>query len=297
MRKLGGDITRYTKRASLPDHKPDILLHFTDIAGLVGILKDKVLWASLATALNDASETKIGPELFDFAQSMAMLRSRFLTQDFLRSHFETDAPLGSIPSDYRTYVTSLCSEDASIHWMHYGRSGTGVALELDTTMLSDIEQFTLCKVLYDGTEQVRRMAPIVQLVDDFLERSLEGIRNTEVEQLLKGSAASMLHSFLRLAAPQMKDGAFTAEDEWRILSVEAFMSGKPYEATRPTKFRVAATRLVPYKEITIPADAIRGIVLGYSCSLRDDEQALRVLMDECLGRRIPVRRSAIAVRP
>ena len=42
--------------ASLP--APKTLFHFTDCEGLIGIFKEKTLRASLATALNDASETK-----------------------------------------------------------------------------------------------------------------------------------------------------------------------------------------------------------------------------------------------
>jgi hypothetical protein len=37
---------------------PPTLFHFTDCDGLVGILTTKTLRASLATSLNDASETK-----------------------------------------------------------------------------------------------------------------------------------------------------------------------------------------------------------------------------------------------
>lgn len=101
-----------------------------------------------------------------------------------------------------------------------------------------------------------------------------------------------------MTAPQMKDTAFSAEDEWRLFSNEAWVKPqKVNEQTRTTKFRSVANRIVPYKEVPIPAGSIKRIRLGYSCSLREDEQALRVLMDECLHSQVPITRSLIAVRP
>ena len=51
------------------------------------------------------------------------------------------------PSDYRTYVASLCAEDVAVHWMHHGRSGTGVALVFDAKKLATLAQFRLCKAI------------------------------------------------------------------------------------------------------------------------------------------------------
>ena len=42
---------------------PSTLFHFSDLDGLTGILSAKVLWASLATELNDASEIRYGLDL------------------------------------------------------------------------------------------------------------------------------------------------------------------------------------------------------------------------------------------
>jgi hypothetical protein len=39
-----------------PTDRPERLHHFTDASGTTGILSSKSLWASLATALNDATE-------------------------------------------------------------------------------------------------------------------------------------------------------------------------------------------------------------------------------------------------
>ncbi len=41
---------------------PDVLFHYTNAAGLIGIVQEEVLWASDAEFLNDAQETRYGRE-------------------------------------------------------------------------------------------------------------------------------------------------------------------------------------------------------------------------------------------
>lgn len=299
IRELGNEIETYTDAMIKRAKRPDVLLHFTDSAGLIGILQGQVLWASLATALNDASETTVALDLFAFAGPMAIARSRHLHYDFLEKVFKGELRLegDDRPTDYRTYVTSLCAEDVAVHWMQYGRGGTGVALEFDANALANRHQFWLCKVIYDTAQQFACLRGLIEIIDRFLDRRLP-TGSTDQADAFKVAAAGLLHSFIKMTAPQMKDVAFGAEDEWRLFSSEAWVKPeKVNEQTRTTKFRSAANRIVPYKEVSVPAASIRGIRLGYSCSIREDEQALRVLMDECLHRQVPITRSLIAVRP
>jgi DUF2971 family protein len=268
--------------------------------GLIGILQSQVLWASLATALNDASETTVALELFAFAGPMAIARSRHLHYDFLEKVFKGELRLegDNRPTDYRTYVTSLCAEDVAVHWMQYGRGGTGVALEFDANALANLHQFRLCKVMYDTDQQFACLRDLIEIIDRFLDRWLPIVGSTDQADALKVAAVGLLHSFIKMTAPQMKDLAFGAEDEWRLFSSEAWVQPeKVNEQTRTTQFRSTANRIVPYKEVSVPAGSIKRIRLGYSCSLREDEQALRVLMDECLHRQVPITRSLIAVGP
>jgi hypothetical protein len=300
IRALGKEVEAYTGDLVNRVARPDILLHFTDSAGLIGILKGRKLWASLATALNDASETTVALDLLAFAGAMAIVRSHHMHYDFLEKVFkgEVTLPGHNQPTDYRTYVTSLCETDAAVHWMQYGRGGTGVALEFDTAALSSLGQFRLCKVIYDTDEQFACLRELVNIVDRFLDRCVPHIASSEQEELIKIAAAGLLHSFIKMTAPQMKDIAFSAEDEWRLFSTEGWVQPENVnERTRTTEFRSAGNRIVPYKEVPVPIDSIKAIRLGYSCSIRADEQALRVLMDECLNRQVPVTRSLIAVRP
>jgi hypothetical protein len=300
IRELGDEIEAYTDAIIKRAPRPDALLHFTDSAGLIGIVQGKALWASLATALNDASETTVALDLISFAGPMAIARSRHLHFDLIEKTFEGTVSLAHNDqlTDYRTYVTSLCAEDVAVHWMQYGRAGTGVAVEFDASALANLHQFRLCKVIYETDQQLACLRDLIEIIDRFLDRWLPSAGSTDQTGALKVAAAGLLHSFVKMIAPQMKDTAFGAEDEWRLFSSEVWVRPeKVNEQTRNTKFRSAANRIVPYKEVSVPAASIKGIRLGYSCSIREDEQALRVLMDDCLQRRVPITRSLIAVRP
>jgi hypothetical protein len=223
IRELGNEIEVYTDEMIKRAKRPEVLLHFTDGVGLIGILRDQVLWASLATALNDASETTVALELFAFAGPMAIARSRHLHYDFLEKVFKGELRLegDNRPTDYRTYVTSLCAEDVAVHWMQYGRAGTGVALEFDANALASLHQFRLCKVMYDTDQQFACLRDLIEIIDRFLDRWLPSVDSTDQADALKVAAAGLLHSFIKMTAPQMKDIAFGAEDEWRLFSAES----------------------------------------------------------------------------
>src|SRR5581483_12485367 len=130
---LGSEIDAYLEKMLERSERPQVLFHFTDCAGLMGILQSQTLWASLATALNDASETTLASELLAFGGPMAITRSRHLPYDFLErvSNGELRLKDDDRSTDYRTYVSSLCAKDVGVHWMQYGHGGTGVAIEFD----------------------------------------------------------------------------------------------------------------------------------------------------------------------
>lgn len=73
--------------------------------------------------------------------------------------------------DFRANVVSFCgADDEAIHWLHYGRSGTGVAIGVDGCALQ-VEQFALCPVIYDQKEQDEYLFALLAHVDKLSERS------------------------------------------------------------------------------------------------------------------------------
>ena len=110
----------------------DTLYHFTDTNGIVGILRDHVIWASLATALNDCSEVRYG---LDLAASVIEERGKSEPSDVLRSALDCLRHPELLRPEFR-YVLRVCvasfcaSAERSAHWMHYvwrGEFGKGIA--------------------------------------------------------------------------------------------------------------------------------------------------------------------------
>jgi hypothetical protein len=76
------------------------LFHFTDCDGLVGILTSKALRASLATSLNDASETIYALSRLRTNLEAGSIPLKHLTADLLLKHSEERY----LRSDFRVYV-------------------------------------------------------------------------------------------------------------------------------------------------------------------------------------------------
>lgn len=98
---------------------PSDLYHVTDCGGLIGIFKSKTLWASLATSLNDWSETQYGLDLAkEVADGVAV---QWLPIAALHDALQRQS--------WRVYVFSFCTQpDTALQWLHYGRAGLGAAI-------------------------------------------------------------------------------------------------------------------------------------------------------------------------
>jgi hypothetical protein len=109
--------------ASSTDARPERLYHFTDCEGLIGIFEKRTVWASLATSLNDPSEVRYGLDL-----ACDLFRKGQITA----THFSLDGMeklVAARADESRAYIVSFCGNlNLAGQWLHYGRSGSGVAV-------------------------------------------------------------------------------------------------------------------------------------------------------------------------
>lgn len=265
--------------------QPLAVYHFTDTAALVGILSQKRLWATLATATNDASETRYAVETFQDLVTSGEILTANMDPDYL---VKVSRRTRRLP-DFKAYVCSFCGGAEAAHWLHYGRLGTGVAIGFDSQSLWQVGRFMLHQVLYEREEQRALMAAAVEIADRFAGKFQEQTRVNFYHLAI---------AFVLLVAPRIKSPAFRGEDEWRLIGIETKGRETPAGDDLPTTcFRTANNRVVPYKEISFSSLPLRHIELGSACPMRDDEQALRVLIDEKHGGPVNVTRSDVLVRP
>lgn len=291
--QVTAQLARHSPRRAAPVR----LYHFTDCEGLIGILRTKSIRASLATSLNDRSETHHGVTLVRELISSRRLRAKTLPLDRL------DETLSKHQS-WRHYVISFCGRsDTALHWLHYGRSGSGVAIGFDTQALRRAarkQKFKLHPVLYKQERQEEWLTSVIATVDIVLGRKLKRLTQKIDRSLLVDVALDLVANEVWRVVPTMKAPVFEPELEWRLVASTpkggvGVPTGK--DPTGATDFRAATGRVIPYKELHFDVLPAVEIMLGSSAPIRQDPLALEVLMEEALGAPIELSNSPVPVRP
>src|ERR1700684_413334 len=136
---------------------PDVLYHYTDAAGVLGIIERRELWASNAAFLNDSTE------LIYVRGVLQEVLAEFEAGD---EHSRAVARYGHSMLRglsewlYDVYVACFCENgDLLSQWRGYPRTGGGYSLGFDTRLLRHGN--TACRrVVYDADDQrniIRRL--------------------------------------------------------------------------------------------------------------------------------------------
>lgn len=276
---------------------PATVYHFTDASGLLGILEQGQLWASYAGCLNDLSELRYGIETTLSALEQAGSASdvfRMGLRDCLAGRSTLDA---RFVVHWRPYVISFCErEDSAAHWLHYGRDGTGCAVRLRVGAIA--HQSAFVRVLYDAEEQKQMIDAILQSVYSTLRELLER-QDEPMRSALIGGAIHMASTVLSAAAVRLKHPSFSAEREWRLVRYDMVTNGVQLELPNqlPTHWRVTRNRIVPYKRIPLRTPFLEEVVLGRSAPMDANDVALQMLLNAAGYPGLPLRTSAVPVRP
>lgn len=269
------------ERLRKPTDVPERLYHFSDGAGLSGIVHGRALWASLATCLNDASEVAFGlsrvHEVID--AKLAKKDSAFLrhTKAFLKAAI------------VEPYVTCFCgSVDRALHWLHYGRSGSGMALGFEGSRLVPNDHFILIRVIYDVAVFDAKLHSVLAGFEQRIAEHAPGLPHRAWVVDMEEFAAKLAAVLLAAQVASVKNPAFAAEEEWRLVCTEMDGHWMPHREVgdqSPDKlFRMSGQRVVPYRKVEYKdADSfpLREIVLGHSSVVRPDDPGLAVLLRQC----------------
>jgi hypothetical protein len=242
--------------------RPKSLFHYTTAAGLLGILRESVLWATEARFLNDAQEAVYARDLLVSAlhdiENPAALDSTHPAHSFADSFDEVfrrymsyvEEELGS--ETLPVYVTCFCeSGDLLSQWRAYG-SDHGYAIELETdaleATLARIPGYgpskMLMQVRYGEEEAVSVLSAAVQSVSADTNLGHVGVHAHYMALQLSAMLAGV------------KNPGFREEREWRLIA--AFEAGDIDIA----KFRLTPMAIIPYIEIPFPRDAVMSITVG-----------------------------------
>ncbi len=243
---------------------PDILHHLTDTRGFVGIVSSRQLWANLSTASNDASESEYGHRL-----ALETLHERLAVSpndwdSAILKDLINPVWAGSKIEEF-PLVISFCGHCRKAgQWLHYGRSGGGVALGFKPTIAASVTM-DLSPVDYDRESQRRRMEGLFDAA-----RCAAGANPTSAE-LREGARVTSL--YVSWLAMRIKDPSFYEEDEWRLSGQVLVADGK-IQSNGIIKYRESGDRLIPYEEVKFEVADLQHIVVGYSSALSLDAAKL-----------------------
>ncbi len=268
--------------------KPEGLLHhFTDAAGIIGIIRDKQLRATRASCMNDEREILHGR---DVGRSVVARRldqqpgSRFsgIWQNAI-DYFDSTPEAPSIPRiKFDAFVVSFCADvNKSVHWLHYGRGGHGYAIGLDPRALDRVN-WSLVPVTYERELQEAMMASVFEkieqkaaaLVDEIVSPTKELVSEVEL------TAGHLLGDVSSMLAPCFKHESFKSEEEWRLFRTTAESDATTRDEDFRLSFRSSGGLVVPYAEFSLGSDAVRAITMGYQVPEHPSKESFRLLLRE-----------------
>lgn len=192
---------------------PPMLYHYTTAAGFEGIVKSRAVRATNFSFMNDPSEITYGKRLMvdRLGAKRAARREPAAKQLFDKVLIDLWHEVSEI---YVACFSSL-ADDLS-QWRAYGGSPARYALGFRTAAIHEATLrphphfVKFSRVLYDRADQERKVDLVLDAAADFLRDHPAG--DDEILAL----AAPLLSRLLRML-PTLKEPAYRAETEWRVV--------------------------------------------------------------------------------
>jgi hypothetical protein len=240
---------------------PELVYHYTNASGLLGIISTGRLWMTDIEFLNDAAElayarkTVLGDlraradelapvprddEGWGDANGLRAAMLRSIAGELERS------PQAQPSTTYHVYAACFCENgDLLSQWRAYG-GDRGYAIGFRTASLLEAStslgvHFT--KVTY-GLEAAR----------PYLDAMLEAVPQ-HVAGFPGATGNIKLMTLVLPTVAAIKDPTFAEEQEWRLLSAAWGLS-------KALLFRPGSVGLVPYIEVGLPDNAVARVIVG-----------------------------------
>jgi hypothetical protein len=265
---------------------PKTLYHYSDVAGVCGIITSRSLWASDTTYMSDKTEFAYPREVL--ARVVERMKVTATSRDARWILDGVAGVLAKASSGLPVYAACLCaSGDLRSQWDDHADHGTGFAVGLDRDKLRVAglpRRYNLGPVIYAVSEQ-----------EALLEKSLaEAIEVVPQYAGAMGSPEKFLLLFalgITITLTVIKNGRFKGEHEWRLMRQELLGGASPDVKRRGP----AGT---PYEEFALD-DAKTGtcliteVVAGPSATRVSVEEVRRLLDWQGLNH-VVVKRSALS---
>jgi hypothetical protein len=200
--------------------RDDIVWHYTNGAGFLGILQSSTLFASQVSCLNDTTETKYATDLYKKAVA-ELIQERNEDQDaigFLNKvlDYVKEEPDSPTHGTSKFFVTCFSGdEDELTQWDRYAKPN-GYAIGFYVRGLWREASSQIYRVTYDPQKQLAAAKKIATATLDFYREGLIGDRLDDPEEWGKLFFAAWDEWVYKLA-PLAKDKKWQSENEFRLV--------------------------------------------------------------------------------
>jgi hypothetical protein len=297
--RYGDFVSRIARDGGCFDFEPDqIVWHYTNGAGFLGIIESSRLHATQVAALNDASETKHASDLFIKAikqlvaereneHDVAALLNALL--DF--SEENTDSHYIS-----KFFVTSFSGEEDDLtQWDRYGKPN-GYAIGFYARGLQREPTSTLFRVVYDSEKQEKAAKELAEATVKFYFEGLNAERAQDTGSWTREFLTAWDEWVYKLA-PLAKASKWKAENEYRVVHE---LKTAEFPAVR---FKQRSTMLARYIALDTPSWVMRRsgllpiakILIGPGSNYAPTEVSVRLLLDQMGYPKVPIEKTTCSL--
>lgn len=230
---------------------PEVLHHYTNVFGLKGIAFDNKIWFNDYRTTNDPTEG---------------IYAKKLIREIFQKNMEFPLHISEITEDAQLFFDSIidrqfiaCFTENPDHlsqWIHYGNSGSGYCIGVDTSHLLSRElpvdesvlKIKIFPIIYDKQQQEKEIEEFFEYFLQIYEKYKPLLPlNQHVIRYLKSELFELETWFAQLCSLKYKNEYYKDEQEWRCV-----ISIPPSSASRYiTPLRVSGNSLVSYIPIDV----------------------------------------------
>ncbi len=304
--KYGEFVRAKAQELGCLDYQPeDIVWHYTDGPGFLGIIESSTIFATQVASLNDRNETKYAADLFKVSirQVMEENKDSAAAQRFLERVLEyvKDNPDSPVHGTSKFYVACFSSEaDDWPQWKAYGREN-GYAIGFYARGFWREPTSWLYRVVYDRALQEKAAKEIAEATLKFFLEGLtnpaQGARTQDPDKWAEEFFLAWDEWVYKLA-PLAKDAAWKAERELRLVHE---LKGDEFSQVRFKQRKTMLARYIPlattnWVQRRTPLLPIAKIMVGPGNQLSFTSISVRLLLNQMGYPEIPVETSKVTLQ-
>ncbi|MFS1466314.1 DUF2971 domain-containing protein [Vibrio lentus] len=246
--------------------------HYTDIDGLLGILKSNTLWLCSYKSMNDSMELK-----WSLNEKLDAIK-KTIEKDYDEVKYEFLEKIRSCLKEIPLHAYMACfssQKDLLSQWRAYGDDGKGVSIgfklgqesnfpDKDLPICSVGQSYFGCFDVEYGTDFEEKIIPF----DGYIHAFNEHVKNLSRDPSKMDDNAKEMSEIMISLSMWAKNPAFQEEKECRILNLT--LQNSDIDLSQ-LEFKATGKKLTPYLEYKFNKSIVYEIVLGPKSEIDKDE--------------------------